>query len=184
VKPGARILGVDDAGHSLDDTTTEIIGVVHRGTEFIEDVRFGEVDVDGNDATQSVIQLHKRCKNTKQIAAVVVDGISVAGFNLVDIREVSDTLEKPIIASTPNQPDRDRFRKTMEETGNADYRIQKIPDFRELEVEDGTMFFQAAGCTHEEAKEILRSSLIHGLTPEPVRAAHLIGRGIHSHSME
>ena len=75
MKPGARILGVDDAGHSLDDATTEIIGVVYRGTEFIEDVRFGEVDVDGDNATQSIIQLHERCNNTKQIAAVIVDGI-------------------------------------------------------------------------------------------------------------
>jgi hypothetical protein len=184
VKTGARVLGVDDAGHSLDDATTEIIGVVHRGTEFIEDVRFGEVDVDGDDATQSVVQLHESCKNTKQIAAVIVDGISVAGFNLVDISEVSDTLEKPVVASTPNQPDRDSFTKTMEKTGNADDRIQKMPDFRQLKVEDGTMFFQAAGCTQEEAEQILRGSLIHGLTPEPVRAAHLIGRGIHSHSIK
>ena len=75
MKTGARVLGVDDAGHSLDDATTEIIGVVYRGTEFIEDVRFGEVDVDGDNATQSIIQLHERCNNTKQIAAVIVDGI-------------------------------------------------------------------------------------------------------------
>lgn len=184
MKPGARILGVDDAGYSLDDATTEIIGVVYRGTEFIEDVRFGEVDVDGDNATQSIIQLHERCNNTKQIAAVVVDGISVAGFNLVNISEISDTLEKPVMASTPNQPDRDRFRKTMEETGNADDRIQRIPEFQELEVEDGTMFFQASGCHQEEAKQILRGCLIHGLTPEPVRTAHLIGRGIHSHGIQ
>lgn len=175
---------MDDAGHSLDDATTEIIGVVYRGTKFIEDVRFGEVDVDGDNATQTIIQLHERCKNTKQITAVVVDGISVGGFNLVDISQVSERLEKPVIASTSNQPDRDSFRKTMEETGNADDRIERIPEFQELGLEDGTMFFQASGCTQEDAKEILQGCLIHGLTPEPVRAAHLIGRGIHSYAVD
>jgi Uncharacterized conserved protein len=127
VKAGARVLGIDDTGHSLDDPDTKIVGVVYRGTEFIEDVRFGEVEVDGDDATQKVIGLHERCKNTEQIAAVIVDGISVAGFNLIDITDVSSTLGKPVIASTPNQPrprqvpgshgeNRERRHQTREDT--------------------------------------------------------------------
>nr|EGQ40024.1 MAG: hypothetical protein J07AB56_07520 [Candidatus Nanosalinarum sp. J07AB56] len=72
----------------------------------------------------------------------------------------------------------------MEKTGNADTRLEKIPEFHRLDVEDGEMFFQSSGCAQEKAEEIIRGCLIHGLTPEPVRTAHLIGRGLHSHGID
>nr|EGQ40025.1 MAG: hypothetical protein J07AB56_07530 [Candidatus Nanosalinarum sp. J07AB56] len=127
MKAGARVLGIDDTGHSLDDPDTKIVGVVYRGTEFIEDVRFGEVEVDGDDATQKVIGLHERCKNTEQIAAVIVDGISVAGFNLIDIsrglqqtREASHSVDtepaRPRQVPGSHGKNRERRHQTREDT--------------------------------------------------------------------
>jgi len=172
------VLGVDDAPHHRSSNSTLLTGVVYRGTEFIEDVRFEEVEVDGYDATERIVDIYDSCNNPGQIAAVVVDGVSVAGFNVVDIEAVASELEKPVIASTPNQPDRQKLRDTMERTGNQDPALNRLPEFSSLEVEDGTLYFQASGCSELEAEKVLRSELIHGLTPEPVRAAHMIGRGL------
>ncbi len=176
MKKGARILGIDDAAFSFQDSETELVGVVYRGTEFIEDIRTRGIEVDGEDATGAVIELHNSMKNPRQIKAVLVDGISLAGFNIVDIHAVAEELEKPVIAVTSNRPDRQSFRETMERTGNQDGRFEKFDDPERIELEDGTAYIQYSGTGVEEAREIIRSSIIHGLTPEPVRVAHLIGR--------
>lgn len=178
MKQGSRILGVDDAAFSFDDDSTELLGVVYRGTEFIEDVGVAEVTVDGEDATAEVLRLHEEMKNPGQVAAVLMDGISLAGFNLVDIHELSDRLDKPVIAVTSNRPDREDFRETMEKTDNRDGRFEEFREAEEVELKDGSCFIQFSGVSQDEAEEIVRSSTIHGLTPEPVRVAHMIGRAL------
>lgn len=176
MKKGARVLGVDDAAFEFGDDQTFLVGVVYRGTEFIEDVRAVDIEVDGDEATDRLVQLHDRCNNPGQVRAVLVDGISFAGFNLVDIHEASSRLGKPVIAVTGNRPDPEKFRDTMERTGNRDPAFEKLDDARSVELKDGSVYIQFAGTSYREARDTVRSSTIHGLTPEPVRVAHMIGR--------
>jgi endonuclease V-like protein UPF0215 family len=176
MKPGARILGIDDSPFEHEDDSAFLTGVVYQGTEFIEDVRKLEIEVDGDRSSDRVIELHERCGNTRQIKAVIVDGISLAGFNVVDIEKVAEELEKPVIATTSNRPKPERFRSAMEKSGNNSEVFGKLPEPEQVELVDGTCYIQYAGCEREEAVKILRSSIIHGLTPESVRVAHMIGK--------
>lgn len=180
MKDGIRVLGVDDAPSQRSDEETFLTGVVYRGTEFVEDIRAVPVDVDGEDATERVIRLFQMCNNPRQIKAVLTDGISFAGFNLVDIREVSDEIDKPVIAVTSNEPDRDDFRDAMRRSGNYDEKFEEMPDYATVQLQEGNCYIQFAGCNREEAERIIRKSIIHGLVPEPIRVAHMIGRGMRS----
>lgn len=176
MKPGIRVLGIDDASFDFEDGETFLTGVVYRGTDFIEDIRTVDIEVDGYDATGKVVELFRECNNPRQIKAVLIDGISFAGFNIVDIEEVSERIEKPVIAVTANEPDREDFRATMERTGNVDEKFEKFMEPEEIELEDGTAYFQCAGTSTGKARNIIRRTIIHGLTPEPIRVAHMIGR--------
>lgn len=177
MKDGARVLGVDDASFSFDDNETFLTGVVYRGTEFIEDIRTVPIGVDSDNATEKLIELHDDCNNTGQIKAVLIDGISFAGFNIVDLEKASEKLEKPVIAVTKNSPDRESFRDTMERTGNYDEVFEGLEDPLNLELKDGTCFLQFSGCSEDEACEIVKACIIHGQVPEAVRVADLIGSG-------
>jgi endonuclease V-like protein UPF0215 family len=176
MKTGIRVLGIDDAAFEFDDRETFLTGVVYRGTEFIEDIRTAPIQVDGEDATGKVIELFRSCNNPRQIKAILLDGISFAGFNLVDIEEVAEELEKPVIVVTANEPDREDFRATMERTGNYDEVFEKFEEAREIELEDGTAYIQCWGTDIESARRVVKNSVIHGLVPEPIRVAHMIGR--------
>ncbi len=178
MKQGARVLGIDDAAFEFEDDRTFLVGVVYRGTEFIEDIVIEEVEVDGYDATEAVIRLYRGCKNPGQIKAVMTDGISFAGFNLVDIHQVSEELDVPVIAVTANKPNREDFRATMERTGNKDERFDKFDDAEPLELKDGTAYLQFAGIELADAKQVVKDTTIHGLSPEPIRVAHMIGRAL------
>ena len=87
MKQGIRLLGIDDAPSKRNEDETFLTGVVYRGTEFIEDIKTEKVAVDGEDSTERVIRLFNKCNNPRQIKAILTDGISFAGFNLVDIQK-------------------------------------------------------------------------------------------------
>lgn len=177
MKDGARLLGVDDASFSFEDEETFLTGVVYRRTEFIEDIKTVPINVDAENATEKLIELHNSCNNPDQIKAVLTDGISFAGFNVIDLDKASKELEKPIIAVTKNEPDREDFRETMKRTGNYDKNFEELEEPEEIKLEDGKAFIQYSGCTLKEAKSFVKASIIHGQVPEPIRVADMIGRG-------
>lgn len=127
---------------------------------------------------QRVISIFNKCNNPSQIKAILTDGISFAGFNLVDIKQVSKETNIPVIAVTSNEPDKEGFRKAMECSDNYDERFEKFAPHKEVELKDGKCFIQFAGCNKDEAEKIVKNSVIHGLVPEPIRIAHMIGRGM------
>jgi endonuclease V-like protein UPF0215 family len=178
MKNGARVLGVDEASFSFEDNETFLTGVVYRGTEFIEDIKTVPIEVDAENATEKLLELHEKCNNTGQIKAVLVDGISFAGFNIVDIEKASEEIGKPVIAVTKNRPDRENFRETMERTGNYDEVFEGLDDPYELELKDGGAFLQFAGCSRDEACEIVEACIIHGQVPECIRVADIVGSGV------
>ncbi|MFB6213503.1 MAG: DUF99 family protein [Candidatus Nanohaloarchaea archaeon] len=176
MKEGIRILGIDDAAFEFDEEETFLTGVVYRGTEFIEDIETVPVAVDGEDATERVIQLFRNCNNPRQIKAVLLDGVSFAGFNIVDFHRFSEEIDRPVVAVTANEPDREDFRDTMERTGNVDEVFDEFADAEEVMLEDGSCYIQYSGASREKAEQIVRNSIIHGQVPEPIRVAHMIGR--------
>lgn len=66
----------------------------------------------------------------------------------------------------------------MKRSDNYDERFENFAPHEEIELEDGKCFIQFAGCTRKDAEKIVKNSVIHGLVPEPIRVAHMIGRGM------
>lgn len=176
MKSGIRVLGIDDSPFSHGDAEVFLTGVVYRGTEVVEDVKTVSIEVDAENATEKVIRLHEKCDNTRHIKAVLVDGISLAGFNLVELEKAAERLQKPVIAVTSNRPRPEKFRQAMKDSGNYSEKFEELPDYTEIELESGRSFIQYAGTSEEKAKDIIQESTIHGLTPEPIRLADMIGR--------
>ena len=174
MKSGTRFLGIDDSPcdkHS--DQETSLIGVTYRGTEFIEDIRRARVAVDGKDATEKVENIYRNSK-ASEIGYILLDGINFAGLNIVDLDKATETTEVPVIAVTKNRPDREGFYKALEKVGNEEgFWDMDTPS--EVKLKDGETYIQFSGCQREEAAEAVKKSTIHGLTPEPVRTADMIG---------
>ncbi|MFB6100576.1 MAG: DUF99 family protein [Candidatus Nanohalobium sp.] len=178
MKDGIRVLGIDDASFEFESEKTFLTGVVYRGSEFIEDIQSIEVEVDGEDATEKVLELYEEFSNHQQIKAVLTDGIAFGGFNLVDIDEVAEKIGKPVVAVTKNRPDRRGFRKAMKRTDNYDERFEKFEEAVEVELEDGKCFIQFSGCSRKDAEGFVRKNIVHGQVPESIRVADMVGRAL------
>lgn len=174
-----RVIGFDDTPFDTLTSDTQIVnicGVLCNTTKF-EGMLWGEVTKDGTDASVNVIDMLEKSKFNDQVHAVLFDGIAFGGFNILDITQISERLQRPCIAVMRDIPDFERIRKAIENVHSSNVRnalINKAGTVYSL----NTFHFQVKGCTPDEAALLLRTVTENGNVPEALRIAHLIGSAV------
>ncbi len=90
IKQEIRVLGIDDGKfipHTKGDAL--IVGVVFRGGCSIDGVMHTKVSIDGLDATQKLADMINGSPHRHQLRLVMLNGVTLAGFNIVDINKLS-----------------------------------------------------------------------------------------------
>ena len=181
MKQQIRLLGIDDSPFTFTDKYAEIIGVVMRGGSYLECVLKSQVSIDGDDATFVCKDIIKNTRHRKQLKAMLLDGISLGGFNVVDIDNIFKSTNLPVITITRDKPDFDKIEKAlMKNFIDWEKRLEIIKNGRiyEVKTSHNPIYVKCSGIDIEEAKEIIKISTIRGVIPEPIRVAHLIASGI------
>lgn len=181
IKPEIRILGIDDS--SLHNEKVMIVGAVFRGGDWLDGVLRSDITRDGNDATDTIIQMVTESKHFGQVRVLILDGITYAGFNIVDIKEVYEKTGLPCIVIMRAYPDFDRIRRALNHLPDPNIRwelIQRAGNIHEVRTREGEnpIYIQYCGIDPKDAIEIVRLSATHSNIPEPLRVAHLIATGI------
>ena len=177
LKKEARILGIDDSPFDkFRDKRTLIIGTFFRGGSSLDGVMTTTAAVDGSDATAKIITMIKKSKFLPQLQAIMLKGIAVGGFNVVDIRRLNKETEIPVVVVMRDYPELEKIKSTLARLGmkNKIRLIEKAGKIHKA----GKVFIQLAGCSLENAKELLKISCTRSHIPEPIRTAHLIAAGI------
>ena len=97
VKTEVRILGVDD-GYFIPHTKgkCEVVGVVFRGGYWLDGVMHTRIDIDGMDATDKLAMMVNGSPHYGQLRVIMLNGITFAGFNVVDTLELFELTDIPI----------------------------------------------------------------------------------------
>ncbi len=181
IKPEIRIIGIDDS--SLHTDRVMIVGAVFRGGEWLDGVLRSHITKDGTDATDTIIRMVTNSKHFGQVRVLMLDGITYAGFNVVDITAVFEKSGIPVIVVMRDYPDFDRIRAALEHLSDPGPRwdvIKRAGEIHKVTTREGgnPVYLQHCGIELEDAREIVRMSSTHSNIPEPLRAAHLIATGI------
>ncbi len=181
IKPEIRIIGIDDS--SLHTDRVMIVGAVFRGGEWLDGVLRSHIIKDGTDATDTIIKMVTKSKHFGQVRVLMLDGITYAGFNVVDITAVFEKSGIPVIVVMRDYPDFDRIRAALEHLPDPGPRwdvIKRAGEIHKVTTREGgnPVYLQYCGIELEDAREIVRMSSTHSNIPEPLRAAHLIATGI------
>ncbi|KYK22418.1 hypothetical protein AYK24_02290 [Thermoplasmatales archaeon SG8-52-4] len=183
MKQQIRLLGIDDSPFSFNDKYGIIIGVVMRGKNYIECVLRNQVSIDGDDATIVCSEMIKNSRYKNQLKAILLDGVALGGFNIVDIEKLFCDTNLPIITITRDKPDFEKIKialkKNFTDWKNRWDLISK-GELYEVKTSHNPIYVKCAGIDLDEAKEIIKLSTIRGVIPEPIRVAHLIASGIRS----
>jgi len=181
MKQQIRLLGVDDSPFSFSDKYATVVGVVMRGGEYLECVLSRQISVDGDDATFIFVDMIKNTKHRKQLKAMLLDGVTFGGFNVVDIQEIYQSTGLPIVTVTRDKPDFYKIEKALK-NNFVDWKkrlyLMKKGRLYVVKTRYNPIYVKCIGIDIEEAKEIIKLSTIRGVIPEPIRVAHLIASGI------
>lgn len=184
IKPEIRVLGVDDGVFTPHlKGLVPVVGVVFRGGYWLDGVMHTKVEVDGFDATEKIAFMIIDSPHYKQLRVIMLNGITFAGFNVVNIKELNKEVKLPVIAVTREQPNFAEIREALKNLPKSEERWKAIQSAEKMfEVstrsENEKVYMQISGILEEDAREILRLTSTRSSVPEALRVAHLIASGI------
>lgn len=179
-----NVIGIDDApfpkAHRGD---VPLVGAVYA-KERLDGAIHGKARRDGRNGAAQIAAMIRGSRFDDHIGCVLLQGITVAGFNVVDLAELHEALERPILVVTRKAPNLASIRRAL---------LTKVPGgarkWRLIEAAGpmepcGGLFVQRVGLSRARAAATLELHTRHGALPEPLRVAHLLAaahvRG-HSH---
>lgn len=183
IKPEIRVLGIDDGAfipHVKGLAT--VVGVVFRGGYWLDGVMSTKVEVDGLDATDKIASMITASPHYKQLRVILLNGVTCAGFNVVDIKKLYEKTRLPVIAVTRDIPNFKDIRKALENLPCGEKRwkaIRGTGELFEVSVRNNKtrIYMQISGICEEEACKILQLTSTRSDIPEALRVAHLIASG-------
>ena len=186
VKPEIRVLGVDDGAFTPHvEAWVPVVGVVFRGGYWLEGVLHTKIAVDGFDATERIAEMILNSPHYGQLRVVMLNGVTFAGFNVVDIKALNTVTGLPIIAVTRERPNLAEIREALKHLHRSEERWNAVVNAGELvevAVARGRerVFLHATGVSVEDAQRIVRLTSTRSNVPEALRVAHLIASGLSS----
>jgi len=180
IKKEIRILAWDDGPFEFKSKGKDIlIGTIYRGGQFLDGMLKTEVDIDGEDATEKIIEKTLKTRH-KDLRVMMLDGITFAGFNTVDIKEIYEKTHLPVIVINRKKPNLEKFIETLKLMPHAEKRLEAVKNAGPIywvSIKNKRICFQCYGIKESDAEEIIKTTSTMSLIPEPLRAAHLIANG-------
>ncbi|MBI3781997.1 MAG: DUF99 family protein [Deltaproteobacteria bacterium] len=170
----SNVVGFDDAPFARSPAgAVQIVGAVFADLRF-DGVLIGQVEKDGDDATDTVGRLVSESRFAEHVQAVLLQGIAFGGFNVVDVAALHERLDLPILVVARRQPDLDAIRNALlTRVVNGKQKWRRIEAAGPMEPLRG-VYVQRAGLTPAQAEALIDRFALHGRIPEPLRVAHLI----------
>jgi endonuclease V-like protein UPF0215 family len=154
-----------------------VIGVIFRGGKFLDGALKTDVVIDGKDATDELIKLINSTRHKQQLRVMMFDGVSLGGFNIVDIKKIYQETKLPVIIINRKMPDLRRVKNALKNFDDFEERWKAIlnaGEIKECGIKDKKVYYQSIGLSDEETKEIIALSSTRSFIPEPLRVAHII----------
>lgn len=140
----------------------------------------GWITVDGLDGTKRAEVLLEKIPKKP----VLLSGVTFGGFNLIDPVRIYSRFRVPTIIVVGSRPNNRSVKRAL---------VKHFPDWRErweiirslgplrrvrIVPAEPPIFYEALGCSGNEAKRILIGNAWVSRVPEPIRVAGLVARGL------
>lgn len=171
----AHAIGFDDAPFAREwRGDVAIFGTVYA-RHTLHAVVSGKVRRDGQNSTRELIRL--TCGSAEHLQLILLQGIALAGFNVVDIHALHKQTGLPVLVVARRQPRLELVRSAVLGLPGGQQKWRLIQAAGEMEP-CGTVWVQRAGLSLAEAAQALALHTHSGHIPEPLRTAHLIAGGV------
>lgn len=170
----SNVIGFDDAPFLRNHQgPVQIVGAVfadHR----LDGVLVGAIEKDGCDAAVKLAALVQTSKFNQHARLIMLQGITMGGFNVVDVFDLYKRLKRPILVVARRAPDMGAIRRALEQHLSGGREKWAVIEALGAMEPVGDVYIQRVGLTRVQAGDILARWSIHSRIPEPLRCAHLI----------
>lgn len=174
----SHVIGVDDAPFLREHRgDVLVVGTVFAGLR-LEGVLSARVRRDGRNATSALAAMIGGSRFAAHLQAVLLQGIALAGFNVVDLAALHEALRVPVVVVARKEPDLTAIQAAL--LGRVRGGARKwalIERAGPMEPAAG-VYLQRAGISLADAEQLVQGLAVHGRLPEPLRTAHLIAGGV------
>ena len=163
-KKGIRVLSIAES-FKKTSTCSTLAGIVMRRDLIIDGMIFGSVTIEGNDSTQNILSMYRSLKRN-DINCIMLDGLVISMYNIIDGKELQESTDIPVIAIT--------FKDSEGLEGAINH---KLGQRDKILLKTGkSLFLRYWGISLKEASTIVNSFTLQGSIPEPIRIAKIAAR--------
>ena len=177
-KKGLRGLAVAES-FKQNSSKSVFAGIVMRQDFVIDGFIFGSATLEGDDATDTILEMYDKLQRP-DISYVLISGMIVSMYNIINIKKLYDSLKIPIIGISYNDSMgiedalKHHFPNSFESKISA---YQKLGKREKITLNTShDIFVRNEGCTLGEVKLLLDKLTLHGSIPEPIRVSQLLAK--------
>ena len=177
-KKGLRGLAIAES-FTQNSKKSVLAGVVMRRDFVIDGFVFGNATLEGDDATDEILKMYKKLARP-DISYLLISGIIISMYNIVDLKKISKSLEIPVIGITYQESEgideaiKHHFPESYE---------SKLKDYQELKEREKItlhtsydVYVRREGCSLSDIKHLLNELTLQGSFPEPLRVAQMLAK--------
>ena len=175
-KKGIRGLAIAES-FSQDSKRSVLSGIVMSTDLTIDGFVMGHSTVGGDDATDAILTMYRKL-DRPDVSFLLISGIVISLYNIIDLKRISEETRLPIIGVTYEESEGiedaikhhfpNSYESKLTEYSNLDSR-EKITLHTSHD-----LYVRKEGCTVLEAKQLLDKITLQGSVPEPLRISQLL----------
>ena len=175
-----RVVGVEDGSFQKGITPRTLLAVVLFKGLKIEGVKIARIVVDGLDATEKLGEV----LGEWEFEAVLLAGVSFAGFNVIDPTIIHEEFGNPVIVISRTKPNSKAVKRALErhfEDWQSRWSVfERLGLVHKVVVSasEPPVYVETVGVRVGWAGKLIRALSVCSRIPEPIRVARLIARGL------
>ena len=177
-KKGIRIFAIAESFRK-EDSVSIIAGIVMRKDLIIDGIKVGKITIGGDDATNNILMMIKELKRN-DINLILLGGLIISMYNIVDGERISKETGTPVIAITFNKSlgISDSIKKSFPDKYKSKIKLyNKLGERKKIILKSGKhLFIRSWGISISDSIYSINSFLIQGAIPEPIRIAKMVAR--------
>ena len=175
-KKGIRGLAIAES-FSQDSKKSVLSGIVMSTDLVIDGFVMGHSTVGGDDATNAILAMYEKL-DRPDINFLLISGIVISLYNIVDVKRISEKTGIPVIGVTYEESSgiEDAIKHHFPESYES-----KLAEYSKLGSREKitlhtshNLYIRNEGCTALEVKQLLDKMTLQGSVPEPLRIAQLL----------
>lgn len=170
----SHVIGFDDSPfHPQHRGNVAVVGAVYSGLR-LDGVLYGHVRRDGSDSATRLAGLIIASKFYAQLQLILLQGIALAGFNVIDVEALHEFTNLPVLVVARRRPRMKLIRNALLSKVRGGKRkwnlIERLGPMEQI----AGVYVQRTGIAVKPAEQVITRLAVHSRIPEPLRTAHLI----------